>query len=411
LTGGTSSLLDILRFFAFVHRGLQNIQLYHAGVQDLLGVQAAFSYGSGRMGLLEILRALSIGEDDEVILPGYTCIVMPAAIMRAGARPIYVDIDEDTLNMNVEAVKSAITSRTRAILVQHTFGIPCDLERLQHLATKYSIHIIEDGAHALGAKYKGIYCGNLGVAAVFSTEKSKMLSTDRGGLVTTNDLVLAERLRSSYYQLPFDDYKRTRKALTRWIIYNIECHPRTGEVVKSIDTILRRCWHAFDQKMEGVIHYDADEYEAAMRGEIRSSIRLAPSLTLVGLCQLRRLEKDVLHRNYLAKQLISKAAEFGWEVPEIDWVNTRPSFVRFPFLVDDRDRWIALLHQAGIRSGTWLNHPVHPEGSDFEACGYKKGMCPVAEKVSKRILNIPVHLRTGMWMIESIERVLRKTKL
>jgi hypothetical protein len=286
LTGGTSTLLDIPRFLMFAGRGSRNIELYHALVRNILGGGAVFSYGSGRMGLYEILRALEIGQGDEVILPGYTCIVMPTAIQRAGARPIYVDIDEDTLNLNVAAVEAAITPRTRAILAQHTFGIPCDLEALQRIADRHSIRLIEDAAHALGAKYKGIYCGNFGSAAVFSTEQSKMLSTDRGGLVTTNDSALAEKLQSSYQKIPIDDAERTRRAVMRWALLDVERHPRIGEFAQTI--IRRSCkWSkTLEQNAKQIRGYDAEEYEAALKGKIREPVRLAPALALIGLILL-----------------------------------------------------------------------------------------------------------------------------
>jgi dTDP-4-amino-4,6-dideoxygalactose transaminase len=107
---------------------------------------------------------------------------------------------------------------------------------------------------------------------------------------------------------------------------------------------------------------------------------------------------------------MEKAKMFGWQVPKVDWSITRPSFVRFPFIVDNRNEWLELLQQTGIQAGTWLNHPIHPEGSDYEVCGYRQGMCPVAEHVAERIVNVPVHSRTGGWMIESIEKVFQATR-
>jgi perosamine synthetase len=407
LIGGTSSILDIPRALLFFRRGTQNIEEYHALIRNLLGVRKVFSYGSGRMGLYEVLKALGIGSGDEVILPGYTCIVMPAAIKLAGARPVYVDIDEGTLNLNVVGVEAAITSRTRAVLVQHTFGIPCDLNGLQKIANHHSIHLIEDAAHALGAMYQGVYCGNFGSAAVFSTEQSKMLSTDRGGLVTTNDPVLAEKLRCSYQDLSFDSEERTRMAVTRWALLNVERHPRIGEFTQTI--VRRSCkWSKeMDEHTKRVRQYDLDEYNLALDGKVKQPIKLAPALALIGLIQMQRLEKDITHRNKMAKLLMDHAAAFGWQVPKIDWKMTRPSFVRFPFMVDDRNKWLDIIRSASIQGGEWLNHPVHPEGSDFEAVDYKQGMCPIAERVAKRIVNLPTHSRTGEWMLESIERALR----
>jgi perosamine synthetase len=410
LTGGTSSIFDLARLPTRLHREDRNIEDYHSFIRQLLGVRSVFSYGSGRMGLMEILKALDIGQGDQVILPGYTCIVMPAAIMRVGAKPVYVDIDPETLNMDVEATEAAITPRTRAILAQHTFGIPCDLDELGRIAAQQSIHLIEDCAHALGAKYKGTYCGNYGSAAFFSTEQSKMLSTDRGGIVTTNDPGVAERLSSAYEKISFDDSDRTTRALRRWMILTIERHPRLVEPARIANKRLYQKWKTLKDKRQQILEYDADEYQAALEGQVRDPVRLAAPLALVGAFQLRRLERDVRHRNKLALMLTRKAKDFGWKVPRINWSIVRPSFVRFPFLVENRDGWLELLGRAGIQGGTWLNHPLHPEGSNFASCGYRRGMCPNAERVARQIVNIPVHSRTGAWMIERIEKEFRANR-
>lgn len=406
LLGGTSSSFDMLRFVAHLYKKEKNVTLFEKSVRELLGAKFAFSYGSGRMGLYEVLKAMDVGQGDQVIIPGYTCIAVPLAVIRTGATPVYTDIDIKTLNINVEAAAAAITPRTRVILAQHTFGIPCNLDKLQELANHHNIHLIEDGAHALGAKYRDVYCGNFGCAAVFSTEKTKMISTERGGLVTTNNASLANKLKTSYNTLPFEDKLKTKRSVARWILSSLEYHPFMGEVIRACERKIMPKFRGANRIREEIEFYDREVYKNHLNGVLEELFptRLAPELALLGLLQLRRLEEDVKHRNRLAKRLIENANKFGWQVPEIDWKQTRPSFIRFPFMVEDRNQWITLLKESGIQAGTWMSHPIHPEGSNFSICQYKQGMCPVAEKVSKRIVNIPINSRIGDWMVNSLEK-------
>ena len=172
LLGGTHNVTDLLTY-ATKHSSRSFSQLYHEEVKSFLGVGTALSYASGRAALMEILTAIGIREGDEIIIPGYTCIVTPAAAIAVGARPVYADIDPQTLNVLPEAVETLITQRTRAILAQHTFGIPCDIRSLEAISARRGIHLIEDCAHALGAKIEERYCGNFGSAAFFLRNKQR----------------------------------------------------------------------------------------------------------------------------------------------------------------------------------------------------------------------------------------------
>jgi dTDP-4-amino-4,6-dideoxygalactose transaminase len=356
---------------------------------------------------MEILKALNVGANDEVILPGYTCIVIPAAILAIGAKPIYADIDLDTLNVVPESVEAHITSRTKAILAQHTFGIPCDFASLTALVERRDIFLIEDCAHALGAKIGSTYCGAHGIAAFFSTEQTKMISTIKGGIATTNYLDIAARLRSAHAKLESEPQCYADHSVNRWFIQTMMYDPRYGRAAGRIFDIARR--HGPVRKaISASFDFDAVDYEAAMDGIVRQPARLANELARMGLLQIRRLEADVIARNRLARSLEHLAVRLGWATPRIDWENTRPSFVRFPFLVDDRRYWRQRLDEVGIEFGTWLNHPLHPVGSNFRKCGYEIGMCPNAEYAAERVLNIPLHPRCADWILDRLKGLLRE---
>jgi len=142
------------------------------------------------------VAALDIGPGDEVILPAHTIISCVAPILRAGAVPVLVDCDSRTYNMNVDEIESLITSRTKAIMAVHIYGLPVDMDPLMQIAAKHGLKVIEDAAEMHGQTYKGRFCGGFGDISTFSFYSNKHITTGEGGMVMTDDKVLAERLRS-----------------------------------------------------------------------------------------------------------------------------------------------------------------------------------------------------------------------
>ena len=147
--------------------------------------------------------------------------------------------------------------------------------------------------------------------------------------------------------------------------------------------------------------YD-DDTALRSHGKVRPPSKLSAEQAAIGLIQISRIERDLEKRIRTAKVLAQKAISLGWRIPAIDWNNTRPSFVRFPAIVQDRRYWLKVLGRNGIDGGEWFNHPLHPAGSNFKACGYEVGMCPNAEFISSRIINLPVHPRCSPWISNRI---------
>jgi dTDP-4-amino-4,6-dideoxygalactose transaminase len=161
------------------------------------GVQYAVGVDSGLAALELSLRALGIGPGDEVIVPAHTFVATAAAVTFAGARPVLVDVDERTYNLDVTQVEAAITPHTRAILPVHLYGLPADMEAVLALARKHGLFVVEDACQAHGAFYKGKRAGSLGHAAAFSFYPTKNLGgCGDGGIVVTDDAAVAEQVRA-----------------------------------------------------------------------------------------------------------------------------------------------------------------------------------------------------------------------
>lgn len=151
---------------------------------------------NGSAALETAVAALALGYGDEVILPTFTIISCAAAIVRAGARPVLVDSDPMTWNMDVGQIAAKITPRTKAIMVVHLYGLPADMDPLLALARQHGLRVIEDAAEMHGQTYRGRPCGSFGDLSAFSFYPNKHLTTGEGGMLVTDDAALAERCRS-----------------------------------------------------------------------------------------------------------------------------------------------------------------------------------------------------------------------
>jgi|ERR1035437_823124 perosamine synthetase len=172
------------------------IKRFEEGLARRVGRKFGIAVCNGTAALDVAVAALKIGPGDEVILPTFTIISCATAIVRAGATPVVVDSDPLTWNMDVNQVESKITPRTKAIMVVHIYGLPVDMDPILALAQKHGLKIIEDAAEEIGQTYKERPCGSFGDISTFSFYPNKHITTGEGGMVLTNDPILAERCRS-----------------------------------------------------------------------------------------------------------------------------------------------------------------------------------------------------------------------
>jgi perosamine synthetase len=172
------------------------LEEFDAAVAGYTGVPYAVALSSGTAGLHLGLAALGIGEGDEVILPSFTFIAVAHAVLYRRATPVFADIDPRTLNLTAESVASAITPRTRAIIVVHTFGCPADLDPIIDIAARHGVSVIEDACEALGAECRGRKAGGIGDLGVFGFYPNKPITTGEGGMLVTRDRRLAETIRA-----------------------------------------------------------------------------------------------------------------------------------------------------------------------------------------------------------------------
>ena len=172
------------------------IKKFEEGMAKYVGRKHAIAVANGSVALDAAISAIGIEAGDEVILPSFTIISCASAIVRAGAIPVAIDCDPKTYNMDPALIEERITSKTRAIMVVHIYGLPSDMDPILSLAKKHNLRIIEDAAEMHGQTYNGKNCGSFGDISTFSFYPNKHITTGEGGMILTDDDELAQRCRS-----------------------------------------------------------------------------------------------------------------------------------------------------------------------------------------------------------------------
>ena len=350
----------------------------------LIGAGSAYSFAAGRVALAAILDALDVGIGSEIVVPGYTCVAVPNPVLYTGAMPVYADIDRETLNISAATVAACLTSRTKAIVVQHTFGFPAPMDELMELATRHGIALIEDCTHALGATISGRPVGSFGTAAFFSMEQTKMVSSGAGGVAYSNELTLSERLAK--YQnrcgIPKAAYVRLMMGYLAYTV--ILRDPRWSRHFTLAGYYLERL-----KLIGGPI---STEEEMRCEKPEHFELRLSGAQARVATSQLKQLPQNLVQRRKIAE--IYRNAFHDTRVRSIVPLEINsPSYVRFPARVKNKIALAEELKEQNIQLGLWFTAPVHPAGVPQSRAGYTEGSCPEAENAVTEVVNFPCHPR------------------
>jgi dTDP-4-amino-4,6-dideoxygalactose transaminase len=357
------------------------------------GGEDALAFPSARTGLYALLRALDIGEGDEVIITGFTCTAVPVPVLQCGAVPIYADIDPRTYSMDPSLVERLIGPRTRAIVVQHTFGISAALPELTALARNRGIYLIEDACLALGSMLDGKPLGSFGDAAIYSFELSKTISAGWGGMVQANVPWLGESLRSVRGEWrAASRLVAARRSLQAGLSHFLY-HPATPRIG---DYFLAGLFKL------GIFRYSTSLEEKEGRLPQEAFAIPADVTWKVLLRQVQRLDLILERSRETQKRYMEVLSKHDWPGVEALGEDESARLVRFPILVQDREEMTRHFSQNGIELGRWFVAPIAPRPPAMAAFHYDPGMCPVAERVSRHIVNLPLHSRLSG---EDVDRI------
>ncbi len=368
---------------------------YEQAFARRVGAQHGVSFASGRVALYAILCSLDIGEGDEVLLQVPTHIVVPNAVRYTGATVRYVDCRLDDYNMDLDQAESLVGPRTRALLLQHTFGIPADLDAARALCDRHGLVLIEDCVHALGATYRGRPVGSHGRVAFFSTEETKTISSTMGGMAVTDDPELAEQLRSQQDAAGVPERSLVARYLVKQIMYHLFTHPAVHRITRPAYLWLR------DRPAMHLAPGATSAVEMEGGRPPGYLMRYSNSQARIGLRQLQRLDENLEHRRRTAAAWAGNLGDrFTLPVPPTE---ADPAFVRYPVRVADRP---AAMRKASpnVVLGQWFNQVLEEARSDRDG-DYVPGSCPRAEQAGRELVNLPTHPRTSRGDVERILKI------
>lgn len=355
-----------------------------------------FLYWKGRVALFAILKAIGVTEGDEVIIPAFTCVVVPNAIKYLGAIPIYVDINTETYNVDSESVVSKISDKTKVIICQNTFGLSSQMEELNQLAQQRGIFTIEDCTHGFGGTYhnkpNGSYCD----AAFFSTQWNKPFSTGIGGFAYVKNEALREKLR----------------------VVNEELLPATAKDAISLSVLyFVRDWVLNDFLYWKMIKFYRflSKYKI-VQGSSSGEELLSPTMpdnyfkhisnTQIkkGIRNIGKLSDNISLRKKNAKFYTDYLMNLQKTYVPYNYFEDH-SFLKYPILVKNRPQFLKWAEEAHIPLGEWFCSPIHPIEEHLEKWDFDASLFPSAVKASSMMVNLPTDVKDVHRVIAFLERV------
>lgn len=302
-----------------------------------IGTKYAVAVSSGTAALHVALLSAGVGEGDEVITTPFSFIASASSILFCRAKPVFVDIDEDTFNINCDMIERKITPKTKALLVVHLFGQPCEMAKISQICQRHGLLLIEDACQAHGAEYAGKKVGSFGIGC-FSFYPTKNMTTGEGGMITTNSETIAKRARM------IRNHGQDKRYFHEILGYN----------------------------------YRMTELAAAL-----------------GVCQLKKLDKFNRKRIENAKLMTQEVGQRKGLVPPFVAPDVKHVFHQFTIRVTadfkvSRDELRARLKSRGIGAEVYYPLPIHKQPY-YRKLGYKDEHLPSSEKAATEVLSLPVH--------------------
>jgi perosamine synthetase len=345
------------------------LEAFEAALAAYHSVPHAVAVSSGTAALHLALLTLGIGEGDEVIVPSFAFVAVANAVLQVRATPVFAEIDALTLNLDPASVERAITPRTRALLVVHTFGVPAQMEALQAIARHHRLALIEDACEAIGAQYMGRRAGSFGDLAILGFYPNKQLTTGEGGAVLARDPAHAVRLRSLRNQGRPSDSNLRRAAAGDWLDH----------------------------------------------AEVGYNYRLSELACALGRVQLSRIAEILALRQAAASRYAALLGELsnstaGFEIPPLNLPDRNLSWfvyvVRLPEQVN-RDRVQASLAASGIASGRYFA-PIHLQPAWRGHPSTRAVTLPITEAIARRTLALPFFNRITLAQQQEVAAALQQ---
>jgi len=393
-------LAKSLLFFPKRFRNKDTVSILEDNIGEITGIPYCFALNSGRSAFWVVLKSLDYPIDSEIIVPGFTCNALINPILNLSLRPVYVDIDKQTLNLNLDDLKQKITPKTKAIIIQHTFGLPDNIDLILEICNQRNVDLIEDCAHSLGAKINGKSVGSFGRAAFFSFGRDKIISSIFGGIAATKEDTLAEKISNIKKDLPECSSWWVKQQILHPILTEYKIKPLYNflEIGKYFLILLQKA---------NILSKAVSKKDKIGEFDINFVRKMPNLLAIMALHQLEKLQKFNNHRNGITNIYYQELKDADLILPV---QKDGRIFMRYSILAKDlkTDKILHSFRQHKIfLDDGWRKANIVPPDTNQEKLGYIKGTCPNAEYVAEHILNLPTGINISAEDAKNIIAVLR----
>ena len=369
------------------------ISNFESQFSNLVGEGLSSSFASGRMAFYVLMQVLGVGKGDEVIINGATCSVMVNAILRIKAMPIYSDIDPNTLGSSLDEIKKCITSRTKIVVAQHSFGIPCDIHKIKELCASKNIFLLEDSALALGSSINNQPVGSFGDAALFSTDHTKPINTFSGGLLYTSNLDLQQKIKSIRDNSKCLPTSKKMSIFNRILIEGKWTHSRKFGLFQIID-VFKIILTKISKKVTPYLDKDSG-IDVSQNNDYPYPAKLPSFLAELGLIELQRWERVSNERvknlsayiDYFERNNLSQDLPLAYFDPSRKIIPLRIAWSQEDGLAM-RKKMKYFIQVSWI----WFTEPIISTTDPLCKMMYNKGDCPISEKIGVNIINLPTSI-------------------
>lgn len=387
------------------------INEYESKFSKLIGKGSSVSFAAGRMTLYSLLKILKVKKNDEIIVQAGNCSVMINAILRAGAKPVFSDIDLDNLGTSPKSVLNLISKNTKMIIAQHSFGIPCEIDTIKKIAKAKNIFLLEDCALSLGSSYKKIKLGNWGDAALFSSDHTKPINTIIGGMMYSNNKKLIEKIKSFRDNLKDIKTDHQERLFNQFLFernfYNSSNYVK-GELISLLISLHTKIFHSKRNKI--FLEDDYGHPEKLHKINYLYPSKLPAFIAKIGIYEIGFWKKNMESRIKILKSYKSLFINLGYKkfIPKA-YFNSDNIIIPLRF---------AILHPKAhiIRNkmknfidvdSTWFMKPL-VACENLDDLGYINGSCKKVELSCQSILNFPcvLHDNDEKLILKSIEKKL-----
>jgi perosamine synthetase len=400
-------LEDIRKILEQPDRGV--VEEYEKRISTFIGHGQSVGFAAGRMAFYALMKAIAIGPGDEVLLLGFNCSVMVNAVLRMGARPVFVDVDPNTFGSDPDTIEPKISAKTRLIVAQHSFGIPCRIDEIAWLAKKHNVFVLEDCALSFDSSFEGRKVGTWGDAAIFSTDHTKPLNTMIGGLLYTENKGLFNKVKHIQNQCSELNLEHQKELFKEFLLerkYLDPEHFKSWKLLELKSRLGRKIGRTEEHTPFLTNDYSAPQ--KAHRPKYPYPARMPEFLAMIGLIELERWPAERSNRATMLQKYLEAMIRLNKKhcLPS-SYFDGRASIVplRFVFQAPSNHKLRIRMRRYFDTNGMWFRQPIIATSADLSELGYTEGSCPLSEMIGKSILNFPCNTPFG-WQGRLLESFL-----